>query len=56
MRYQRGAHNVFEKKDNLGFRRNAKGNYEIFNLITEQIKYTEPDIIKAINKWEELAK
>lgn len=56
LRYERGAHNVFEKKDDLCFRRTGKGSYEIFRNDTNQILYKDMDIRKVITKWEELAK
>ena len=56
LRYQRGAGNVFAVKDEIVFRKNKEGKYEIFRKETNQILHTEQDLSTALSKWEEIAK
>ena len=52
----RGRENVFAVKDEIVFRKNKEGNYEIFKKDTNQIIHIESDLSKALTKWEEIVK
>jgi len=52
--YRRGAHNVFAKKDLIGFRK-KNGIYEIYDTKTGNILKTTSNLGEAITKWEGMA-
>ncbi len=53
-RYERGTHNVFSKKDNLAFRKNEEGKYEVYHTETKKILLITSVLAEAITYWEGL--